>query len=1264
MVLLICLAVLGLLWAVRHLDTSLVKHRLRALVRDEGGLELDYASAKADLLSGLSLREVTIASPPGFDAVAPTLVRAGVLNLGWSLFGGGSTLRKVVARDVDITIVVDEAGHTSIDTLRHGQPSPPSTATPGQRLGELVRGLPAFERLDLARVTLHLLQTRGGQVVARTQLGGLELRAESRGRGLARHVELALGDPLHRLALALTHQAEGARGSAAGTLWLALGADARVATLHGELALLEQSLSVAWPHRGVLLGVDGAARAEGDKLSVALDRLEALTQAVTARGVVELAPQQTRVGVARGALDLTRLVRLLPPGRLPLVLREGHIKYDVAGLELQPTPRLDGDGHLTLEGRAADLDWIHGQDRVELDAVRLTLEGKPLPGGGLKLAADLPAGVLTLGVGRRRVQLSHAESALKATLPATGPGQLEVRTRFEALSTGAPGAAASAGWAVHATRGLLDTRVSELRIDPARPLDGSGALTLAYAVDTLELAFGGVSARATGVKLAAHAHVTDGAPGPAELDLPIARLVVTSARDGVLVPAGTAHVAARVADPRLDRAQPLASTGTLHVEAALGGLTLAGDLHKERDGARFDVTLDAPRTALLTAFAPPSLALPGGRMSMALAASGRVDDLAGTPRLKAKGTLHLGSPAVTLAQQTLAAESFDIAVESDGTLRRQSASLTLRPHQLTLDDDPLGDGTLSAKAHWDVARSAFDLALVGQGQALPSGHLALAARFDHQSRVVDYRVDGDIGHLGALDPLLPASLTDEHWLDLSALHARLSSHGHVGGVISGIDRRGLPMLAAHPLQSVRGDDELDLAVDHVHYVDADGVELTVPSMSLTTRVHAEGADRRADVDLRLARAIILARGHRLDVSDVHDEVQAHAAGDPLLAPVEVTHTLAIGRLGQDLLPLYPVGNLTQVTHARRAADGAITIDDFSLTNGAGGTRLSLQGGLTLARGTSRRLPAQPGTPPVGFSSLQLALDVQQRLDTLAGDPGRFHGGGSVGLTAELASGDLRRFHATATLRFHETSVELPTRHIRVSSLDGTLPIVEDFVISRGRFTLFGVQSANPYPQLRYSDQHPFVSRLGALRVARIVAGDLTIEDAAGSLRLTRNQIAVDQLDAGVRGGRLAGSLVVDWRGPDSTAQLKLRASAIESVHGGTKERFDGNAALTVSLAQRNVDGRVEVVRIGRHHLYDLLDEYDPHHKDAATNRIRKALSLGYPERAELLFDRGFASLSVSFGGLARLFKISEVRGIATGPLVERYLGPLFSLEAP
>src|SRR5260370_8698120 len=73
LVLLILLAVLGGLWVLRNLDTSLVKSRLRNLVRNEAGLEPAYRIPPARLFAGLSLHPLPLPPPPDGPARAPTL---------------------------------------------------------------------------------------------------------------------------------------------------------------------------------------------------------------------------------------------------------------------------------------------------------------------------------------------------------------------------------------------------------------------------------------------------------------------------------------------------------------------------------------------------------------------------------------------------------------------------------------------------------------------------------------------------------------------------------------------------------------------------------------------------------------------------------------------------------------------------------------------------------------------------------------------------------------------------------------------------------------------------------------------------------------------------------------------------------------------------------------------------------------------------------------------------------------------------------------
>ena len=99
----------------------------------------------------------------------------------------------------------------------------------------------------------------------------------------------------------------------------------------------------------------------------------------------------------------------------------------------------------------------------------------------------------------------------------------------------------------------------------------------------------------------------------------------------------------------------------------------------------------------------------------------------------------------------------------------------------------------------------------------------------------------------------------------------------------------------------------------------------------------------------------------------------------------------------------------------------------------------------------------------------------------------------------------------------------------------------------------------------------------------------------------------------------------------------------------------GNAALAISLRDHSVDGRAEVLEISKRQLLILLDMSDPHHTSASTNRIRQVLEFGYPERLHILFNHGFASAKVTFGGPASLVQLDELRGIPVESLLDRYL---------
>jgi hypothetical protein len=168
---------------------------------------------------------------------------------------------------------------------------------------------------------------------------------------------------------------------------------------------------------------------------------------------------------------------------------------------------------------------------------------------------------------------------------------------------------------------------------------------------------------------------------------------------------------------------------------------------------------------------------------------------------------------------------------------------------------------------------------------------------------------------------------------------------------------------------------------------------------------------------------------------------------------------------------------------------------------------------------------------------------------------------------------------------------------------------------------------------------------------------VSIAPLVGNLEIDQNSVALRQFEMGVRGGSVTGQCGLNWDGSKSTLEVHVRASGVRSSHG---EPFDGNIAVAISAADRTIDGRAEILRIGARHLLDLLDLQDPLHADPAFNHIRTALGWGYPKNLRLVFDHGFASAHLELGGLAQFVSISELRGIPMGPIVDKMLAPLLN----
>jgi hypothetical protein len=357
---------------------------------------------------------------------------------------------------------------------------------------------------------------------------------------------------------------------------------------------------------------------------------------------------------------------------------------------------------------------------------------------------------------------------------------------------------------------------------------------------------------------------------------------------------------------------------------------------------------------------------------------------------------------------------------------------------------------------------------------------------------------------------------------------------------------------------------------------------------------------------------------------------------------------------QSAFASYPVRDLEIGVAVNNDPEKAMTVR-AGLYNPGAGTKFEVSGEVD-----QRVAPGSDAVP--GRHSLMVDGLLEQSLDKLDGAPERLRARGKVIVPFRVESGDLSLFHTRAVLKLSDVHVELPQDKISVTQADGEIPLVEEIVMGPEGARMVGQGKSGVYRELRFSDYQPFLEGSNFLSIGRIQVGATTLGPIAGNARVDRDVIALDQMQVDALGGKITGQCIIELRGPDTQVAFRGKVTGIRPGGGKGDERLDAHAALNLIPYKLGLEGRVEIVRIGKGHLNDLLDVWDPYHADVSANRIRLGLKLGYPKQVRLHFQHGFASLAIVLGGLAGAVRIDDITGVPIGPALARFLAPV--LEGP
>ncbi len=1229
-------------WVALHsLDRPWMKDRVRRLARTIAGVEIDYRAARVDLLSGAEIEGLVVRSPAELQRFAPDLVRVGRVDARFSLAsivrGRRPMVQRLVVSDVALTVVIDEQGKTSFDSLSGSSTAPKSASPPlSRRAATLLSTAPPVAELDVDGVTITVIRTDHGDASERMDLNGASLRlatssAEPEARGW--RVQAGLGSPASPLDLGLSWVRRGAEeGSARARFWVTTDVTSSALRAALDLRMIEQTFAASvsadhWLHAEANMRFDpGAGRTE-----VKIDRTEAGDGAATAEALMEVSDAgDVILRHANGDIDVAGLLRWLPVGLVPIQAERARVRYKVDSLVVAPLLRFADGGELDVDASLSNVMMSGSSGPLNVDAAELSLHAQPVVGGGLA------------------AQGSAKLSAIRLAMPPGGVAadgvtfDIDGQQSPEGVVAGRAGigfasAERTGASSVAAREGHLELRVQGLHPEIHELLATRGDLALSFDLASLDVSHTGTRTTLEGLALRAHAALDGHAPYAIEIEAPASRLRVN--RDGKVLVDGPVRVEAQGHDLQPDLESTMASVGAIHAKVDLGILQASLDATKGADFVDFVLLATAPSLKGLRPLLSRDLneEAPWDRMRVSLRSSGRAEHLdSANPAIRQRTLVDIDRPAF----QNISANALSLTLQSHGTALQHEGSLELAAGGLVVAGGNPSNDRVTLSVTVDRLRPSLQLQVVTDG--LANTKLSGSFSFDPARRALPYAIEG---HLAGLAPLAPfaAKVHGLEAFDLSELDVGLASRGVLLGVVAGVTRDGTVKLEPTPVDTAAVEGKADIRVAHFRWAKGENAVLT-PAFEWHGDMRASGARRTLDSQVKLSTLHLDLGDRDVDISGITDDATVTATGSLADPEFELTQRLSVRAVEQNVVPEVPIGDVAFALTAERSREGLVHVSDMTVANGLGGSAFAATGNLDLSEG--RR-------------TLSMTTSLSQDLARLSTIPERFKGRGQVAVEATVTSRDLALYHVRAAAKGTDVSFTLPRDGVEVDTANGEVPITVAIEIGTSGVELRRSESRSPYSMLRFADQHPLLSRSGFLSIARLKTPFVSIAPLVGNLEVEQNLISLRQFEMGVRGGTITGQCGVDWDGAKSTLELHVRANGVQSSHG---EPFDGNIAVAISLADRTIDGRAEILRIGERHLLDLLDLQDPLHVDPAMNRIRGALRFGYPDNLRLIFDHGFASAHLELGGLARLISIGEVRGIPMGPIVDRMIARM--LEAP
>jgi translocation and assembly module TamB len=1221
--------------ALGNLQTHFIKSRIISAAAAQG-LSLDYDQAAASLTS-FRMRNLRVLQPKPDEALAP-LASVDELELSYSpwraMLGGRFRLERGAIRGVHLVVFTDEDGSSSLTRLLAQMPKSEKPKSEKEKKQEpLSNTLAGLSDLKVS--------------IGSFEIGGVTAEAIAREKGKEREratftgLALSFSDEKGALhALLSTPPAAKLSVTSAGAAEKTLLADARVelqwsqrnAEPRGDLTVkLQLQREDLYPlpplHEVLRLRASVLPQPAQHKTTLAVAELALLDGAVTGRLDADLedeAQGTVAPSIREAALDiaLDPLRPFVPPAAAEVTALSGSLKVALRAIDLTHGLRIAPGGSAEFRAQLPKLAVRSGALSAQIEKASFELLAKP-EGESISLALKMPVESLRAALPGRKLALDRALLSGAAVVSAT-----------------------------YKTTGQLTATIASLHVDGAQSVAAGGAQSINASDAQLKL-----TAKDAGPPFKL--------PASGEATLAIGNLSVAHGAR-TLVARTSMKTTLSLSRFSYDAADPLRSTADATLDFSLGATTAQLKVDKRARDATFKLSASAPTLSQVRTFAGPSDEIPWQQIGVTLTSEGKATSLGegDRQRLEQETTLRVTHAALH-GDFEAAADQVVATLTSKGTALYHQADLGLHVAGLSLQGKPR-PGEENAKLHavFDKGRPAVALQFEATGEACPEGKLSLDLAYERARARVTYRIDGELRHLELVPTLLPPAVLENTTLDWATLAMSVHGEGAIDGVVTAM--RGLtPKLSRDPLQSIRGAQRFDLVLQGLDYANDQGQSVVLPQAALHLNAGEEAAKKTLSLTAEAAQ------GKAGNAADEAKFDKLSAALDLALGPDALRAELhaKIGALAQNLQPAYPIGDATFDAVATSGKDGTLELIKLDFDNPAGGSSLSASGNIEAALELKGGVPhlRSLATLTGEERDLHLAGEIAQSLDKLQAGVGAT-GSGSMRIPFSLDTTDFHFFRAVMGFELKDANLDFTGRRLSLRKLDARIPIKTSFRLDDGVITPLGGARLGVYPRERFGDYQPFLGDVDFVTCESIKAGDSVVGPISANLRFDRNLLALDQLEMSAFGGKITGQLILDLDlAQRQLTDVQFRGDVTGLAPGSGAQRssevVDANASLRLNPQRLELEGRIDILRLGRDDLSAMLDAWDPYHADPNANRTRKALAAGYPKHVRMSFHQGFTVMEMEMGGLAAAAGLDPVQ-LSTGPMLEKYAAPYLNLMKP